>query len=77
MDETRCILRRVNSLDWNKLWRTIGGRKFVGFVIASIFMVCGLISDVVWLSAFAIYAGANVAQKVLAERRDTSADLVE
>jgi hypothetical protein len=58
-------------MNWQKLWTAMGGRKFVGFALASVFLACGLISDVVWLSAFGLYVGSNVAQKVLLAKGDT------
>lgn len=57
-------------MDWSRLWRAVGGRKFLGFALASIFLAVGLISDVIWLSAFGIFVGGNVAQKVLLQRGD-------
>lgn len=57
-------------MDWKKLWTTLGGRKFLGFAAACIFLACGLIGEEIWLAAFGFYVGANVAQKVLLQRGD-------
>jgi len=47
-----------------KIWETIGGRKFLGFLLATLLVYAGKISDQVWLVAFITYCGANVAQKI-------------
>jgi len=57
-------------MNWSKLWTSLGGRKFLGFAAACVFLVCGLISEEIWLAAFGFYVGANVAQKVLLQRGD-------
>jgi hypothetical protein len=38
-------------------------RKFLGFVIATILVAIGKISDQVWLTVFITYCTANVAEK--------------
>lgn len=49
----------------DKLWTTLGGRKFVGFCVACGFLAAGLISETIWAVAFSVYVGSNVAQKAL------------
>jgi len=41
----------------------ISSRKFLGFVIATILVALGKISDQVWLTVFITYCTANVAEK--------------
>ncbi len=48
-----------------KFWRAIGGRKFIGFVLATILCFYGKISGEIWLIAFSIYCSANVVQKAV------------
>ena len=38
-------------------------RKFIGFVIATLLVALGKISDQVWLTVFITYCTANVAEK--------------
>ena len=57
-------------MNWTKTWQAIGGRKFLAFAIASVFLAYRLISEEIWLAAFGFYVGANVAQKVLLQRGD-------
>lgn len=52
-------------MDWSRLWTAVGGRKFIGFVLACAFLMAGLISDTIWAVAFSVYVGGNVAQKAL------------
>ena len=61
-------------MNWVKLWKALGGRKFLGFVAACVFLACGLINEQIWLAAFGVYVGANVAQKALLQRGDTVVD---
>jgi len=49
-------------------WRAIGGRKFIGFILATYLCITGKISDQVWLAAFITYCSANVFQKIKNER---------
>lgn len=58
-------------MNWSKLWTSLGGRKFLGFAAACIFLACGVIGEEIWLAAFGFYVGANVAQKVLLQRGDS------
>ncbi len=48
----------------NWLWTT-GGRKFLGFLIATVALFLGRFESEWWVVAYAIYVGGNVAQKVL------------
>lgn len=48
-----------------KVWRAIGGRKFLGFVFASVLCWFGKISDVIWFLAFLAYVSLNVLQKAI------------
>ncbi len=50
------------------MWRLLGGRKFLGFIVATVLAWTGRLSGEGWLIAFGIYAGFNVAQKVLLSR---------
>jgi hypothetical protein len=43
----------------------ISSRKFLGFVIATILVALGKISDQVWLTVFITYCTANVAEKFI------------
>ncbi len=43
----------------------IGWRKFAGFLIACFFVWFDKISDQVWLIAFGIFVGGNVAAKFI------------
>ncbi|MDI6872111.1 MAG: hypothetical protein QME79_12360 [Bacillota bacterium] len=51
-----------------KLWRALGGRKFLGLVIATWLCYIGRLPGEAWVLALGMYLGANVAQKVLAGR---------
>ncbi len=51
-----------------RLWRTLGGRKFIGLVIATWLCYAGRMTGEAWVLALGMYLGANVAQKVLAGR---------
>ena len=64
------VIWNMKSINWRKVWDLLGGRKFLGFAFACLFLTVGRISDAVWVTAFGLYVGANVAQKVLLERRD-------
>jgi len=55
-----------------KIWNILGGRKFLGFIFACAFLIFGKISDMVWVTAFGLYVGANVAQKIMFERKDSN-----
>jgi len=48
-----------------KLWRLLGGRKFLAFVIACVFFLLGKLSENAWLMVFAVYTSANVVGKLL------------
>jgi len=43
----------------------ISSRKFLGFVIATLLVALGKISDQVWLTVFITYCTANVAEKIV------------
>jgi len=45
-------------------------RKFLGFVIATILVALGKISDQVWLTVFITYCTANVAEKFVNKEGD-------
>lgn len=49
----------------DKIWDAVGGRKFVGFCVACVFLAAGMISETIWAVAFSVYVGSNVAQKAL------------
>jgi hypothetical protein len=51
-------------MDWVKVWRAVGGRKFIAFAVACLFLVLKLISQEIWVTAFTAYVAGNVAQKV-------------
>ena len=48
-----------------KFWRIIGGRRFLGFIVATVLMWFDKIPADVWALTFVAYVGANVAQKAL------------
>lgn len=48
-----------------KIWHLLGGRKFVGLVLATVLCFEGKLTGDMWIIAFAVYCGANVAQKTL------------
>jgi|YelNatPaOPRAMG01_1025707.scaffolds.fasta_scaffold419820_1 hypothetical protein len=54
--------KNINKIE--KFWRTVGGRKFVGFILATVLCVMGKISDQIWLATFMTYCTANVVQKI-------------
>jgi len=47
-------------------------RKFLGFVIATILVALGKISDQVWLTVFITYCTANVAEKFVNKEGDNN-----
>jgi len=47
-----------------KFINKIGSRKFIGFLIGTLLCVFGKISGETWFAVFAVYCGANVAQKI-------------
>lgn len=55
-----------------KVWRMLGGRKFLGLILATILCYVGRLSGEMWVIAFSVYCGANVSQKVL--KKDTKGD---
>lgn len=57
-------------MDAKRFWVVIGGRKFLGFVLASVFLYLGKISQDIWLIAFSVYCGSNIAQKIFYEKED-------
>jgi len=57
-------------MNWTKTWQAIGGRKFLAFAIASVFLAYRLISQEIWVTAFATYVGANVVQKALTGKKE-------
>lgn len=52
----------------DKIWRALGGRKFLAFVAATILCWFGKITGEIWLMAMGFFVGANVAQKFLLNR---------
>jgi len=50
------------------MWRILGGRKFLGFLLATLLCYTGKISGEIWIIAFTVYCGANVSQKIFQQR---------
>lgn len=47
-----------------RIWRIIGGRKFVGLILATFLCYIGRLDGSLWVIAFGVYCGANVSQKI-------------
>ena len=47
----------------------MGGRKFVGFIVATALLICGFIPPEIWLAAFLIFSGSNIYQDYLAAKK--------
>jgi hypothetical protein len=47
-----------------KIWQMIGGRKFLAWMISSVFFAYGMLSEETWMWVTGFYIGANVAQKI-------------
>ncbi len=47
-----------------RIWRLLGGRKFMAWATSSVFFAYGKVSEETWKWITAFYIGANVAQKV-------------
>lgn len=58
-------------MDWVKLWKAVGGRKFVAFAVASVFLGLGWITPTIWVTAFSVYVGGNVLQKAIEPKAAT------
>jgi hypothetical protein len=48
-----------------KFWNLLGGRKFLGFIIATWLLIAKSITGEIWLTVFFIYAASNLAAEYL------------
>lgn len=55
--------RQVKGKTFRDVWNALGGRKFLAFAAACVFLVTHFISDAVWVTAFGLYVAGNVASK--------------
>jgi hypothetical protein len=50
-----------------RMWRVLGGRKFLGLVVATVLCAAGRINGAEWVAAFGLYAVTNVAADKVAK----------